>query len=202
MPRPGQYTFEGLQVAQYQSGQFFSSHEDAFPLELAGKNGFQRRATVLMYLNDVEQGGRTKFDWLDVSVQPVQGRALIFFPAFRAGQPDDRTLHTAEDAADAKWVCQQWCTCGVPTAAKKGHKLDALAAKLPMGKPSNILGSTPVGSTASLKGVDGSAQSSPDEALSDAERIALTAKHSKRVKRKESKASKGKGFASGGKGFG
>eukprot|EP00892_Ulva_mutabilis_P004664 jgi/Ulvmu1/256/UM001_0260.1 len=202
MPKVGKYAFEGLQVANYQSGQYFRSHEDGFPHELAGINGFQRRATVLMYLNDVEQGGRTKFDWLDVSVQPAQGRALIFFPALRTGLADDRTLHTAEDAADEKWVCQQWCVCGVPQPAQKGGKLDQLAT-LPMGKPSNILGSMPGGGSASRagKGV-GAGSSQQDSALSDAERMALTAKHSKRVKRKQAKSSAAKGSTSGGKGFG
>lgn len=202
MPRPGKYTFEGLQVANYQSGQFFRSHEDGFPQDLARENGFQRRATVLMYLNDVEEGGRTNFDWLDVSVKPVQGRALVFFPAFRTGQADDRTLHSAEDAADEKWVCQQWCVCGVPKPVQTGGKLDPLAM-LPKGSSSQLLGSARRGSAGSSVGTQGSLKSvQEDVALSDAERMALTAKHRKRVQRKKGKPSGGKGSASGGKGFG
>lgn len=190
MPRPGQHTFEGLQVANYESGQFFRSHEDAFPQELAGTNGFQRQATVLLYLNDVQTGGRTKFDWLDVSVEPVQGRALIFFPAFRNGLADDRTLHTAEDAKDEKWVCQQWCACGLPKTARKGAKLDALSA-IPGAGSSRLLGKA-AASAMSLSASNNSSQVDPE--MSDAERLALSAKHRKRVKRKQSKASKGKGF--------
>lgn len=194
MPRPGQFTFEGLQVANYSSGQFFKSHEDGFPQELAGTNGFQRQATVLLYLNDVKCGGRTKFDWLDVSVEPLQGRALIFFPAFRNGLADERTLHTAEDAEDEKWVCQQWCACGLPKAARKGATLDGLSA-ITAGNASQVLGSSGLSSTSSLMSQPKSRQSPQLEAsLSDAERLALTARHQKRVKRKQSKASKGKGF--------
>lgn len=193
MPRPGQHTFEGLQVANYESGQYFKSHEDAFPQELAGTNGFQRQATVLLYLNDVQRGGHTKFDWLDVAVEPVQGRALIFFPAFRNGLADDRTLHTAEDAEDEKWVCQQWCACGLPKAARKSAKLDGLSAIAGAGS-SNFLGTAAL-NTAGVKPQPTSKISSQvDPELSDAERLALSSKHRKRVKRKQSKASKGKGF--------
>lgn len=35
--------------------QHFLAHEDAFPLGLARNNGFQRRATLLLYLNTVAQ---------------------------------------------------------------------------------------------------------------------------------------------------
>jgi hypothetical protein len=36
-------------------GQHFLAHEDAFPPLLAASNGFQRHATLLLYLNDVPQ---------------------------------------------------------------------------------------------------------------------------------------------------
>jgi hypothetical protein len=40
---------------RYLSGQHFLAHEDAFPTLLAAANGFQRHATLLVYLNDVAQ---------------------------------------------------------------------------------------------------------------------------------------------------
>jgi hypothetical protein len=40
---------------RYEAGQHFLAHEDAFPPELAAGNGFQRHATLLLYLNDVQQ---------------------------------------------------------------------------------------------------------------------------------------------------
>lgn len=99
---------EGLQVAKYEKGEHFLSHEDGFPTKLAEENGFQRQATVLLYLNDVPEGGSTFFHWLGISVRPQKGKALIFFPSFANGLPDDRTLHSAHDAVDRKWVAQQW----------------------------------------------------------------------------------------------
>jgi len=112
MPASGQYCYESPQVACYEPTQHFLSHEDAFPMPLARSNQFNRHATVLIYLNSVEKGGSTCFDHLGVCVQPRRGRALLFFPAFADGRPDPRTLHTAVDAQDTKWVMQQWVARG------------------------------------------------------------------------------------------
>jgi hypothetical protein len=40
---------------RYTTGQHFLAHEDGFPPLLANANGFQRHATLLLYLNDVQQ---------------------------------------------------------------------------------------------------------------------------------------------------
>eukprot|EP00877_Chromochloris_zofingiensis_P009202 jgi/Chrzof1/4535/Cz14g17110.t1 len=112
MPAAGQYCFECPQVARYHTGQHFLSHQDAFPLPLARSNGFQRHATLLVYLNDVFEGGATRFDHLNVAVRPKRGMALLFFPAYSDGRPDERTLHTAMDAQDTKWIMQQWIARG------------------------------------------------------------------------------------------
>jgi len=94
--------------------------QDAFPLPLASSNGFNRHATLLLYLNNVPSGGVTRFDHLDLSVQPRRGRALIFFPSFADGTPDARTLHTATTARDVKWVSQQWVARGYRRAGGGG----------------------------------------------------------------------------------
>ncbi|GLI68159.1 hypothetical protein VaNZ11_012497 [Volvox africanus] len=117
--QPGQVAFELPQVARYQPGQHFLTHEDAFPTTVVGSKGYQRRVTLLVYLNDCEEGGATKFDVLDIAVQPRKGTALLFFPAFANGVPDKRTLHTAQDAVVEKWVTQLWLSCGVRTTAQQ-----------------------------------------------------------------------------------
>ncbi len=122
-PRFQQYCFEALQAAEYQQGQHFLEHEDAFPIEIADTNRFQRHATVLLYLNDVESGGETKFNHLGLSVKPKAGSVLLFFPAFADGTPDQRTLHTATDADDVKWVSQQWIARGFNTAMKSHREI-------------------------------------------------------------------------------
>lgn len=106
------YSFELPQVAHYQGGEYFKTHEDAFPDDVARRKGYQRRATVLVYLNDVAEGGATRFDKLSppLDVTPVKGRMLLFFPGTKASMPDARTLHTASEAVPGheKWISQLW----------------------------------------------------------------------------------------------
>lgn len=97
---------EPTQVARYTSGQFYKSHQDALDKEDAETG--QRIATVLIYLNNVQSGGATFFNNLNLRVQPKEGAALIFLPAKIDGTIDTRLLHTAEDASDTKWVSQVW----------------------------------------------------------------------------------------------
>lgn len=132
---------EGLQVATYEKGEYFLSHEDGFPKPLVEQNKFQRRATVLLYLNDVSEGGTTLFDWLGVSVKPEKGKALIFFPSFANGLPDDRTLHSAQDAVDNKWVAQQWVAAACkPQATAPATPLSGAAATAAAGRASLLRG--------------------------------------------------------------
>ncbi len=105
------FSYELPQVAHYMGGEYFKTHEDAFPENISQKKGYQRRVTVLVYLNDVKTGGATRFEKLDLDVQPVKGKALIFFPGTDASMPDQRTLHTACEAIDEKWISQLW-VCG------------------------------------------------------------------------------------------
>jgi len=121
---PGSFAFELPQVARYTEGQHFLQHEDAFPVEVARKKTYQRRATLLIYLNDVDQGGKTHFDILNIGVAPIKGDALLFFPSFSSGKPDHRTLHTAQAALEGseKWVSQLWVSWGMPAPAAKAKK--------------------------------------------------------------------------------
>jgi prolyl 4-hydroxylase len=127
---------EEPQVVRYRRGQEFSWHYDEVPASQLN-NGGQRLATLLVYLNDLvgeDCGGGTAFRDLFLAdkktplvMQPKQGSALLFFPAFRNGTPDDRTLHRSEVmTCDAeKWIVQMWV-----------HK-DAYQAVLPPGN-SNV----------------------------------------------------------------
>lgn len=149
--------FVGVLVAHLcpHAGQHFLAHEDGFPASAALEKGYNRRHTLLVYLNDVPevrceargwqhisassgpmagcqhgrwlckvcllrrhpsltvlprsqdtvvlrgvicfvspflhvQGGATKFNHLDLEVQPQRGKALLFFPAFSGGKSDAR----------------------------------------------------------------------------------------------------------------
>jgi prolyl 4-hydroxylase len=104
---------EEPQIVRYKTGQEFSWHCDEVPSPQLS-NGGQRLATLLVYLNTVETGGGTEFrDLRDaagnpLSVQPRQGSALLFFPAYRDGKPDERTLHKGEIAETEKRIVQMW----------------------------------------------------------------------------------------------
>lgn len=112
----GTNQFEEPQIVRYRTGQEFSWHYDEIP-KVQLENGGQRLATLLVYLNDVERGGATIFRDLTSSnkrgqkqlkVQPKQGTALLFFPSYNDGTPDQRTLHKGEVASDQKMIAQVW----------------------------------------------------------------------------------------------
>jgi len=104
---------EEPQVVRYKTGQQFSWHYDEIPASQL-ENGGQRVATLLVYLNTLDQGGATIFRDLkspsgeQLAMQPKKGSALLFFPAFKDGTPDDRTLHKGEVAIDEKMIAQIW----------------------------------------------------------------------------------------------
>ena len=120
---PGSVRIELPQIARYGNGDFFKAHHDAFPSQVAASKGYQRIATLLIYLNDCEAGGATRFLALDedcaddggLAVRPVKGDALLFFPCGRSGsaEPDDRALHEAMPAVDEKWIAQVWLSTGI-----------------------------------------------------------------------------------------
>ena len=65
IPEQNQESAQGL---RYQIGQKYDAHEDAFPRPLDGEkevltvtSGFQRTATVLLYLQSPTEGGATSF---------------------------------------------------------------------------------------------------------------------------------------------
>jgi prolyl 4-hydroxylase len=126
-------TFEEPQIVRYKTGQRFTWHYDEVPaVHLA--NGGQRRATLLVYLNDVSAGGGTAFRDLGVTVTPKQGRALLFFPSDVDGVPDDRTLHAGEAPREGlKYIAQMWLherdyVPGVVPGAAAGAAAEAFAA--------------------------------------------------------------------------
>jgi len=113
-------TMEEPQIVRYRIGEEFSWHYDEIPISQL-MNGGQRVATLLVYLNTLscDGGGGTIFrdlippmgsaDNQGLTVQPTIGHALLFFPAFANGQPDDRTLHKGEVIRhDEKYIIQMW----------------------------------------------------------------------------------------------
>lgn len=105
------------QVGRYLNSQQYQQHYDAFDLgtedgRRVAEKGGQRTATVLVYLNDVERGGETRFPALKLDVRPKRGKAIVFFPATVDGYLDQRLIHAALPAVDVKYVSQVWIRQG------------------------------------------------------------------------------------------
>lgn len=99
---------EGLQLLHYEPGEQFKAHYDFFgPNHPSSLNN--RISTLIIYLNDVEEGGETTFPDLGIVVKPVKGSA-VYFEYFYSNQAiNERTLHSGEPVIRGeKWVATQW----------------------------------------------------------------------------------------------
>ena len=137
--------FEKLKVTKYTTGQKFGNHDDAHDPSKSTVQPYiskgcteiysNRVFTVIMYLNDVADGGGTTFKYLSatkldapqsnrLTVRPKQGMALLFPTAYLPTAPMEVPTcckegvypgnkiwcmnHCGEPAIDPKAICQQW----------------------------------------------------------------------------------------------
>ena len=76
IPIPNSPVFSNLTLKRYRAGQ-----QEQFQLHFDSINHVANRYLVLLwYLNDVEQGGETRFPQLDVTIPARAGRLLMFPP--------------------------------------------------------------------------------------------------------------------------
>jgi prolyl 4-hydroxylase len=105
---------EGLQVMRYQVGGEYKVHPDYFPPRLKGsevnmRQGGQRIATMLMYLQPPVKGGETVFPEIGLSVVPKQGSAVFFEYTDENGNVDPQTLHAGAPVIEGvKWIATRW----------------------------------------------------------------------------------------------
>lgn len=99
---------EGLQILKYTPGQEYKAHYDFFSsTSKAATNN--RISTLVMYLNDVEEGGETYFPKIDFSVSPQKGTAVYFEYFYTDKNVNELTLHGgAPVRTGEKWVATQW----------------------------------------------------------------------------------------------
>lgn len=99
---------EGLQVLHYAPSQEFKAHYDFFGHNHPSSQN-NRISTLIMYLNDVEEGGETTFPNLEISVKPVKGSALYFEYFYNDPKLNELTLHCGLPVIRGeKWVANQW----------------------------------------------------------------------------------------------
>lgn len=104
---------EGIQILHYPVGGEYRSHFDYFPPEDPGSlahlaKGGQRVSTLVMYLNDVEEGGETSFPSLKLSITPKKGAAAYFEYVNSLGQVDPLSLDAGTPVVRGeKWIATQ-----------------------------------------------------------------------------------------------
>jgi prolyl 4-hydroxylase len=110
---------EPLQVVRYQKSQYYNPHYDCcVPIEsdLCKQdytNGGFRYSTLLIYLNDVEDGGETEFPLINFKMKPKRGCGIYFFNVTKS----ENTFHKLSKHAalplqkGEKWVCNKWIRC-------------------------------------------------------------------------------------------
>ena len=105
---------EGLQILHYGITGEYRAHFDYFPPDQPGSavhtaRGGQRVATLVIYLNDVADGGETTFPQAGISVAANRGGAVYFRYMNGQRQLDPLTLHAgAPVLAGDKWIMTKW----------------------------------------------------------------------------------------------
>jgi prolyl 4-hydroxylase len=105
---------EGLQILHYGMTGEYRAHFDYFPPDQPGSavhtaQGGQRVATLVVYLNDVPDGGETTFPEAGLSVAARQGGAVYFRYMNAQRQLDPLTLHAGAPVVDGdKWIMTKW----------------------------------------------------------------------------------------------
>lgn len=114
---------EDLQITYYPTGGYFHPHYD---IDLNAKTGLHDRiATILIYLNDVEEGGETLFPDIGINIVPKKGRAILWYnfkniPGPNSGSeliltlpktliPETESYHSGTPIKKGeKWIATKW----------------------------------------------------------------------------------------------
>lgn len=87
---------EYWQLLRYEESEKYDEHHDLIDYQLDRAEGL-RILTIFFYLSTVEEGGGTHFSKLDLTVQPVKGRVLIW-PSVLNEDPDAQDIRTTHQA--------------------------------------------------------------------------------------------------------
>ena len=105
---------EGLQVLRYSAGGHTAAHFDflipsnATNSDSLARSG-QRVSTLIVYLNDVPEGGETVFPAVGMAVTPRRGNGLYFEYTNSRMQVDHRSVHAgAPVTRGEKWLLTKW----------------------------------------------------------------------------------------------
>jgi prolyl 4-hydroxylase len=105
---------EPLQGQRYSPGQEFMPHTDTFEpggydfLVHTAKTG-QRTWTAMIYLNEPDDGGATRFKSIGKTVRPETGKLLAWNNLLADGRPNPATLHQGMKVRrGTKYILTKW----------------------------------------------------------------------------------------------
>lgn len=108
--------FEQLTVISYKPGDYFKPHYDFFHGKTSSytNQGGNRMATVILYLNDVDDGGgETRFPHLGITVSCKKGSMLCFFYDYLNSNVKNKTFHEGIPTISSdKWISTTWVRQG------------------------------------------------------------------------------------------
>ncbi len=105
---------EWVQGQKYLPGEYYKEHHDFFWPFTKEKRTYtewmgQRTWTLMIYLNDVEEGGETYFKHLDLKIKPKAGKAIFWNNLFINGWPNFKTKHEAcPPIKGDKYIVTKW----------------------------------------------------------------------------------------------
>jgi prolyl 4-hydroxylase len=105
---------EPIQGQRYAPGQEFKAHTDTF--EPGGYDFYlhtaergQRTWTAMIYLNEPEDGGATRFKTIGKTIQPERGKLLAWNNLLPDGRPNPATLHHGMKVRrGTKYIITKW----------------------------------------------------------------------------------------------
>ncbi|XP_055959425.1 uncharacterized protein LOC126832346 [Patella vulgata] len=95
-----------FQLTSYPVGKAYKTHTDCI---VDGTDKRDRMASVLVYLNDVADGGKTEFPDLGIWVKPRKGRALLWNNMDKTGKCEPESRHEASVVKSGqKYILIRW----------------------------------------------------------------------------------------------
>ncbi len=105
---------EPIQGQRYSPGQEFKPHTDTFEpggydFYVHTARGGQRTWTAMVYLNEPEDGGATRFKAIGKTIQPEVGKLLVWNNLLANGEPNPATIHHGMKVRrGTKYVLTKW----------------------------------------------------------------------------------------------
>jgi len=105
---------EPIQGQRYAAGQEFRVHTDTFnpggyDYYVHTAEGGQRTWTAMIYLNEPDDGGATRFKTIGKTVQPEAGKLLAWNNLLPDGSPNPATLHQGMKVRrGVKFIITKW----------------------------------------------------------------------------------------------